>query len=302
MKFDDSFPGRVAIARSAIGMTQDELAQKVGVVRRQIAAYEGGEARPREKALHNLAAALGTTTEWLSQGAGKGPDIRNVKRTITVIEIPLYANTPSLWLDPLINGEPSVIDFIQSPLRDGEGLFALRINGDSMASSGPFSFPEGTIVTFDPNKEVKHGDFVLCVLDGANEATFKQLVIDQQQIYLKALNPAYPLIPFERNSAVIGVAVHSQKSIHNPEIALSFKQGMGGISFDEWHSNQQTESADHEDSPPTEWDINKLKKVILAQQELLEKQDGMLEKVSRIVERLMNTSIMIDDDDKKKPT
>ncbi|MEI4896930.1 helix-turn-helix transcriptional regulator, partial [Klebsiella pneumoniae] len=77
--FDDSFPNRVSIARTALGLTQDELAQKVGVVRRQIAAYEGGEAKPRINALQNLAAALGTTTSWLTSGVGDGPDVSNVK-------------------------------------------------------------------------------------------------------------------------------------------------------------------------------------------------------------------------------
>lgn len=302
MNIDDSFYKRIAIARSSLGITQGKLADMVGIGRRQVASYEGGNSKPRDAVLQNLAAALGTSTEWLAQGIGKGPDVSNIKRMVTVQEIPVYANAPSLWLDPLIDGEPSVTDFIQSPIRDGEGLFAMRINGDSMTSNGPFSFPEGTIITFDPNQEAKHGDFVLCGLEGASVATFKQLVFDQQQKYLKALNPAYPLIPFDKNATVIGVAVHSQKPIQNPEIALSFKQGRGLMPYEEWRSDQHAKGSGLGEFPRPEEDINKLRHAIQVQQELIEKQDDMLEKVSSIVEKLINTKIIIEERDKKKPT
>lgn len=302
MIIDDSFYKRIAIARTALGITQGKLADMVGIGRRQVASYEGGNSKPRDTVLQNLAAALGTSTEWLAQGIGKGPDVSSIKRTVTVQEIPVYSNASSLWLDPLIDGEPSVTDFIQSPIRDREDLFALRINGDSMASNGPFSFPEDTIVTFDPNKEVKHGDFVLCALDSANEATFKQLVIDQQQKYLKALNPAYPLIPFGKGATIIGVAVHSQKPVLNPEISLTFKQGIGLPPFEEWNSSQQPKGVGLGEFPHPEEDINKLRHAIQVQQEMIEKQDDMLEKVASIVEKLINKKIIHEDSDKNKST
>lgn len=40
MKFDEDFPKRVASARAQLGITQTQLAEMVGVVQRQIAAYE----------------------------------------------------------------------------------------------------------------------------------------------------------------------------------------------------------------------------------------------------------------------
>lgn len=80
------------------------------------------------------------------------------------------------------------MDFIPSPVDGSEDMFAMVVNGDSMASSGPYSFPNGTIVTFDPRKEAAHGDFILCGIYDTNETTFKQLVIDQSQKYLKPLS------------------------------------------------------------------------------------------------------------------
>lgn len=213
MHFDESFPKRVAIARSAIGLTQDELAKKVGIVRRQIAAYEGGEARPREKALVNLAAALGTSVSWLTSGKGDGPDTSHIRRTVTVREIPVLSHVGAEinCLDDFFNNSAAT-SFIAAPDGAGENSFAIEIMGNSMHSAEGVSFPSGTIVTFDPDIVATNGDFVLCSLKDFNETTFKQLIIDQGALYLKPLNPIFPLIPVIA-PLIIGVAVHAQMYI-----------------------------------------------------------------------------------------
>lgn len=212
MSFDDSFSSRVAIARGSLGLTQTELAKRVGIVPRQIAAYEGGEARPRLKVLQNLAAALGTTTEWLAQGVGNGPDVSNVKRTVTVAEIPVYSSVQASLLDGGVDlANSSVSDFIPCPPNAGEQSFAITIEGDSMTCGGLVSFPDGTIVTIDPGQPVENGDFGLFMLLDSNESTFKQLIIDQGKKFLKGLNPLWPLVPVQDNLKVIGRAVHAQR-------------------------------------------------------------------------------------------
>lgn len=84
----------------------------------------------------------------------------------------------------------SIIDFIPAP-PGAHSIFALEISGDSMSTDSGDSFPHGTIVTFDPNKEPKSGDYVLCWLNDTGENTFKQLILDQGQPYLRALNNRY---------------------------------------------------------------------------------------------------------------
>ncbi|MFP1891093.1 LexA family protein [Lonsdalea quercina] len=214
MNFDESFPRRVSVARNSLGLTQTDLAKRVGIVSRQIAAYEGGEARPRDKALQNLAAALGTTTEWLATGKGSGPDVSGVKRTVTLREIPVLSHVQACFgtLDELLKTS-SVRDFIPAPLGANENCFAIQVEGDSMSSSHGISFPPGSIVTFDSSLSAYSGDFVLCSLPGSNEVTFKQLIVDQGKEYLKSLNPEFPMIsssPIE----FIGVAIHSQFRIN----------------------------------------------------------------------------------------
>lgn len=215
MNFDTSFPKRVAAARQSTGMTQAELAKAVGVVQRQIAAYEGGEARPRSRVLQNLAAVLGTTSEWLSCGAGHGPELVNIKKTVTVREIPVINHMQ-------VNDEPgshflddvNIIDFTPAPLNAGENSFAVMIEGDSMDAQKGLSFPNGTIVTFDPALAPSNGDFILCGIYDERLLTFRQYVKDQGVFFLKALNPEYPAIHYD-SFRVLGVAVHAQITIKN---------------------------------------------------------------------------------------
>ncbi|EFO2087220.1 helix-turn-helix domain-containing protein [Escherichia coli] len=209
MKFDDSFPKRISIARAAMGLTQGQLADKVGIVRRQIAAYEAGDSKPRDAVLRNLAATLGTTTEWLAIGVGEGPDVSSIQRTVTVREIPVFSHLSNSY--PKGGKFPSditPIDFIPAPLCAGNNAFALVVTGHSMTSSSGISFPDGYTVCFDPDIQAKPGDFVLCC--NGFETTFKQLIRDQGHFYLKPLNPAYPMLEISDDMEIIAVAIHAQ--------------------------------------------------------------------------------------------
>lgn len=215
MNFDESFPKRVAIARNAQGLTQSELAKKVGVVPRQIAAYEGGGAKPRANALQNLAASLGTTVEWLTNGKGIGPDTSHIKRTITVREIPLLTHDQAFSgnfdFDDFLDGT-SASDFIPGPPNASEYAFALRVQGDSMQSAGTPSFPDGSIIVVDPLITPENGDFGIFNINSYESVVFKQFIIDQGNGYLRSLNPLYPAIPVSSEPESIGKVIASQQS------------------------------------------------------------------------------------------
>ncbi len=57
---------KILSARSEMKMTQDELAEKVDVSRRSIAAYERGESIPRKSTILKLGKALNVSTKYLS--------------------------------------------------------------------------------------------------------------------------------------------------------------------------------------------------------------------------------------------
>ena len=90
-------------------------------------------------------------------------------------------------------------EFVETTVNVGRHTFALRVKGDSMEPN----FPEGAILIIEPDMDFQPGDFVIAK-NGDNEATFKQLVKDGADWYLKPLNPRYPIKPLGA-SAIIGV-------------------------------------------------------------------------------------------------
>ena len=76
--------------------------------------------------------------------------------------------------------------------------YALRVIGDSMEPE----FPEGMILIVEPEMDFAPNDFV--IVKNGDEATFKQLIKDGLDWYLKPLNPRYPIKPLG-NSKIIGV-------------------------------------------------------------------------------------------------
>lgn len=88
--------------------------------------------------------------------------------------------------------------------------FWLQVDGESMTAPTGLSIPEGTFVLFDTGREAINGSLVIAKLSDSNEATFKKLVIDGAQKYLKGLNPQWPLVPVNGNCRIIGVAVETK--------------------------------------------------------------------------------------------
>lgn len=143
---------------------------------------------------------------------------------------------PYLWFDnegdsnvgdgPIIAGEVPLISWVQAGeyaevidnLSPGEGeriattinvkrhTYALRVEGDSMEPE----FPAGTIIIVEPDMEPRPGDFVI-VRTEDNSATFKQLILDGADYYLKPLNSRYPIKPVPETAVFCGVIRTAEK-------------------------------------------------------------------------------------------
>lgn len=82
------------------------------------------------------------------------------------------------------------IEWLSCPLTHSERSYALVVRGISMNNpNGRPSFQDGDIIYVDPERDAKHRDFVVIRLDSENEATFKQLIIEDGKRMLFALNP-----------------------------------------------------------------------------------------------------------------
>ncbi|MBS6031528.1 MAG: LexA family transcriptional regulator [Pantoea sp.] len=100
--------------------------------------------------------------------------------------------------------------WLESDAHTQGDAFWLEVDGDSMTAPMGLSIPAGTYVLFDTGREAVNGSLVVAKLTDDNEATFKKLIIDGSQKYLKGLNPQWPMVPVNGNCKVLGVAIETK--------------------------------------------------------------------------------------------
>ncbi|KGE78254.1 LexA family protein [Halomonas salina] len=160
--------------------------------------------------------ALGLAQGWLDRepDTATASNVQQAPQPIRYHRYPVISRVQAgAWTECVTPYEPGAEPHEEATDYRAQGrAFWLEVQGDSMtapAGSRP-SVPEGTLVLFDTGIEAVPGKLVAAQLDDSNEATFKQLIEDGGQRFLKALNPAYPLIPINGNCRILGVAVEAK--------------------------------------------------------------------------------------------
>lgn len=174
-EIDDGFHVRIMAARSERSLTQSELAKRVGISQRQIAAYEGRESKPRANVLVKLADALGTNPEWLATGDGVS-GIKNITGySGKITKIPFIPIDKVSEL--IINMSPIYItdEFYPVKYEVSNLAFAMEIDDPAMSVNANDSIPfsSNTIVVFDPLLDPDDQDYVLAFSNG--EYVFRRL-------------------------------------------------------------------------------------------------------------------------------
>lgn len=91
----------------------------------------------------------------------------------------------------------------------GKYAFALQVKGDSMEPE----FSDGCTIVVDPEKKAVHRAYVVVHVEGDEEATFKELIVDGARKYLKPVNNRYPLLEVKgKKVAICGVVVQQIKT------------------------------------------------------------------------------------------
>ena len=131
--------------------------------------------------------------------ADAGPNIRSLHPLISWVQAGEWTEISEGYV-PQYESE-----LLPCPVRCSEETFVLRVHGVSMEPK----FHEGDLIFVDPDATPVHGKYVVVQLDESNEATFKQLIVEENRQYLKALNPDWPNRIIEVNAAatICGVVV-----------------------------------------------------------------------------------------------
>ena len=194
---------RLKQSRAQARISQRELAKQSGLSQQLISKLENGLVESTAE-VFRLAEALRIDARWLATGKGESRSEGNVATGPAITAyVPLISWVAAgSWRDvadpyPVGEGE----GLVPVTCRAGPNAYALRVQGDSMEPV----FPNGSVIIVDPAVDPHHGSYVVVRLDEAEQATFKQLVVDGGARYLKPLNPRYPLMEIRESATVCGV-------------------------------------------------------------------------------------------------
>lgn len=99
------------------------------------------------------------------------------------------------------------------PRNHSSTTYALRVEGDSMETKvgGEKSYPPGTIIYVDPERQWEVGNRVIAKIPGVEKAVFKTLVEDAGVYYLQPINPQYPTVALPEGARICGVVIGSYR-------------------------------------------------------------------------------------------
>lgn len=195
--------------------TQMAIAKRTGIGQTTVGRILRGEVDPSAENMRKIADAFNTTVEYLLTGSitvvrkfaqeadanvEPGPDLRGNVPLISWVQ----AGNWEAVIDNFSPGDAE--DWLPCPRKFGPHAFALRVRGVSMEPK----YQDGDIIFVDPDAQAEHGKNIVVRLDDEHEATFKQLVMEGGQKFLRALNPDWPgpkLIPINGNATICGVVI-----------------------------------------------------------------------------------------------
>lgn len=201
---------RLKAAQKHANLTQKALASRVGMGQGSLSELmSSGQGSAFTV---QLAAACGVDAHWLATGEGEMLPHQNLIRRADNVSpgpkitgmVPILNKVNAGMYREIIDSEPDGIEHVASAVPTKRYTFALRVEGDSMEPK----FPEGMVLIVEPEADPLPNDYVIAV-NGDAEATFKQLVKDGGEWFLKPLNPRYPIKPLG-SAKVIGVIVGAQ--------------------------------------------------------------------------------------------
>lgn len=197
--------------RKANKMTQDDLAEKIGVATANISRYENGSQGIEVDKLPVLAKALDVTIpEFFALATGE--ELDNIEQGPELTSrVPLISWVQAGNLEEVFSDIHNVEDikWIDTTYKARKFTYALRVVGNSMEPQ----FPEGCTIIVEPEEIPHNKSFIIAMLAESNRATFKQLIDDESGKFLKPLNKEYPMIPVDGNFSVCGVVKKMQMDV-----------------------------------------------------------------------------------------
>lgn len=177
---------RLAEMREKAGLTQQQLADKLGVTQQTIYYYEKGRREMKSGVLIALSEALGCSVSDLL-GISNSDGLLN-QRPSKTRNVPVFGRIAA--------GTPRAAFSVSDETHETpEALYLQHIHAFWLIVAGNSMnriFPEGSLVLVDPDEEVRNGDVGAVFVNG-DDATLKRIFFEGETVRLhpESYDPEY---------------------------------------------------------------------------------------------------------------
>ncbi|HAD5968631.1 TPA_asm: LexA family transcriptional regulator [Salmonella enterica subsp. enterica serovar Typhimurium] len=204
--------------KKELGLSQESIALELGVSQSAINQLFGGVNALNVSTAAQLAKLLKVKIGDFSPALAKSiadmaQMIEEPRPMIPTFEYPLLSSVQAgiFTTNDCSYTSRDAIKWIATTTKASDKAFWLEVKGHSMTApqGGRPSFPEGMIILIDPEEKVEPDDFCVARM-GGDEFTFKQLIMEGGEKFLRPLNPQYPLLTVNESCQTVGKVIKSQ--------------------------------------------------------------------------------------------
>lgn len=170
------------------GLSQEELANILGVRQSTVGMWENGTNKPRVKTLEKIADVLNITINDLMCESNTEPVSYE---SSGVLRIPVYGYIPA---GIPVEAIEDILDYEEAPedwSLGGKEFFGLKIKGDSMEPE----YRDGDVIIFLKQPDCENNEDCAVAING-NDWTFKRVEKLESGLLIKPLNPNYETMFF----------------------------------------------------------------------------------------------------------
>jgi len=159
-----------------------------------------GVALPSAKKREELSQRLGVNTKWLESGHGEM--FRSSKLSISPLrEIPILTISEAENYEKILSNFIGQKTFVDIEL--GKNGFVIISQSDAMAPR----FPKGSFLVFDPDCEIRDGDYVLVKTKSFSVPLFRQFINSSAGSFLLPIDPKFKVHTMTSNDVFIAKMV-----------------------------------------------------------------------------------------------
>ncbi len=196
---------RIKLARIKAGLTQGELAGKLGIAHPTLSKYEQGHRIPDSVLLGQIARILECDPGWLLEDTGEKQEGRpSGSGMLPAVRIPVLNKVPSDFPERVSD---RVVEYISLP-DIPRGSYAFVVKGDGMSPT----IRDGDYVVFIIDTDISNGDMIM-VNNEWGEPLLKRYHKKGRETFLISDNPEYAAIRLNSRFKIIGKVIVAWRRI-----------------------------------------------------------------------------------------